>query len=252
MGRPRRTHCKRGHPLAGDNLYVYATGQRTCKACRSASRAKYYRRTYHPVPPSKRKKMGRKKTRRCIRGHKWTPENTRLDVRGNRVCMKCRLITERARNGSVDRETYDTNRDRKYAGVCAVRHPYVKRDDALVNDGSVVACNECRRLYRTVKQQIKTRILGGESADDLVVSAADHHFDLTEYARNLHRAHTKMSDVERAACKVTYIRSILRTKRVRPGHVAVWPWPLDEKNTSTRRRGSKRRNTPRSKCATKK
>jgi hypothetical protein len=39
----RKTHCKRGHPLEGANLYIY-NGMRNCKACRRASvRASYYR-----------------------------------------------------------------------------------------------------------------------------------------------------------------------------------------------------------------
>ncbi len=30
----RKTHCKRGHPLSGDNLYIHPTrGRRHCKAC---------------------------------------------------------------------------------------------------------------------------------------------------------------------------------------------------------------------------
>jgi hypothetical protein len=28
----RQTHCKRGHPLSGDNIYVYS-GMRKCKTC---------------------------------------------------------------------------------------------------------------------------------------------------------------------------------------------------------------------------
>jgi len=28
-----RTHCKRGHPYSGDNLYVYPDGRRLCRAC---------------------------------------------------------------------------------------------------------------------------------------------------------------------------------------------------------------------------
>lgn len=33
-----QTHCKRGHPLSGDNLYVYpSTGLRMCKTCHRAS-----------------------------------------------------------------------------------------------------------------------------------------------------------------------------------------------------------------------
>lgn len=30
-----RTHCKRGHELAGDNLYIRPNGYRNCKSCRS-------------------------------------------------------------------------------------------------------------------------------------------------------------------------------------------------------------------------
>jgi hypothetical protein len=29
----RKTHCNYGHPLSGDNLYVYKTGKRGCRAC---------------------------------------------------------------------------------------------------------------------------------------------------------------------------------------------------------------------------
>lgn len=30
----RKTHCHRGHPLAGDNLRIRSSGDRFCKACR--------------------------------------------------------------------------------------------------------------------------------------------------------------------------------------------------------------------------
>jgi hypothetical protein len=37
--RARRTHCKEGHPLSGDNLYIHPTrGHRSCKACQAANR----------------------------------------------------------------------------------------------------------------------------------------------------------------------------------------------------------------------
>lgn len=29
----RKSHCHRGHPFSGDNLYVYPTGDRGCRAC---------------------------------------------------------------------------------------------------------------------------------------------------------------------------------------------------------------------------
>ena len=39
----RKTHCKRGHPLSGDNLYAsqLARGVRDCKACARARRKGY-------------------------------------------------------------------------------------------------------------------------------------------------------------------------------------------------------------------
>lgn len=29
----KKTHCPRGHPLSGDNLYIYPRGARTCRQC---------------------------------------------------------------------------------------------------------------------------------------------------------------------------------------------------------------------------
>ena len=44
-GRGKQTHCKRDHPLSGDNLYINPkTGARSCKACRRVrSRKSYWR-----------------------------------------------------------------------------------------------------------------------------------------------------------------------------------------------------------------
>lgn len=36
--RALQTHCKRGHPLSGDNLYSHKDGKRHCRACRSLSK----------------------------------------------------------------------------------------------------------------------------------------------------------------------------------------------------------------------
>lgn len=47
--RETRTHCKRGHPLAGDNLYINpASGYRQCRTChRNRERLKYQQRKAH-------------------------------------------------------------------------------------------------------------------------------------------------------------------------------------------------------------
>lgn len=34
----RRTHCDRGHPFAGDNVYYYPSGARECVTCRKEGR----------------------------------------------------------------------------------------------------------------------------------------------------------------------------------------------------------------------
>jgi hypothetical protein len=39
-----QTHCKKGHPLSGDNLYLHPDGRRGCRACRNeAGLRRYYR-----------------------------------------------------------------------------------------------------------------------------------------------------------------------------------------------------------------
>jgi hypothetical protein len=42
------THCKHGHPLSGDNLYLHPNGGRDCRACRSRrSKESRLRRSIH-------------------------------------------------------------------------------------------------------------------------------------------------------------------------------------------------------------
>ena len=41
----RQTHCQRGHPLSGTNLYVPPDGTRNCRACRRFANKQYLERT---------------------------------------------------------------------------------------------------------------------------------------------------------------------------------------------------------------
>ncbi|KKL62978.1 hypothetical protein LCGC14_2179760 [marine sediment metagenome] len=51
----RKTHCKYGHPLSGNNLGCNPTnGSRVCLNCARASGRRYYHRTYHPERKSVR------------------------------------------------------------------------------------------------------------------------------------------------------------------------------------------------------
>lgn len=36
-----RTHCKRGHPLSGENLFINSGGSRGCKECRRIHKHDY-------------------------------------------------------------------------------------------------------------------------------------------------------------------------------------------------------------------
>ena len=44
--RRERTHCKRAHPLSGDNLFKTFNGSRGCKECRRMHKANYLERTH--------------------------------------------------------------------------------------------------------------------------------------------------------------------------------------------------------------
>jgi hypothetical protein len=39
----RKTHCKKGHPLSGDNLYINPKGERNCRTCQDENRKKFLR-----------------------------------------------------------------------------------------------------------------------------------------------------------------------------------------------------------------
>jgi hypothetical protein len=44
----RKTHCLRGHPLTGDNLYTYSDGERSCKTCKNMRQRIDYEPTVRP------------------------------------------------------------------------------------------------------------------------------------------------------------------------------------------------------------
>jgi len=61
----RKSHCLRGHPLAGDNLRVRDGIGRECRACgRATSAVRSRRRYYADVDASRRKSQAYKKARR--------------------------------------------------------------------------------------------------------------------------------------------------------------------------------------------
>lgn len=86
--KPRlKTHCKWGHPLSGDNVRHYSERQRTCVACNSAANKRKYRKQHPKKPPRTH----------CLRGHEFTPENTRVHrTTGGRQCKACQREKRRS------------------------------------------------------------------------------------------------------------------------------------------------------------
>ena len=118
----QKTQCLQGHPLAGENLYLYK-GKRACKTCRlNHTRAQQQKRREDPEVLAafrlvdnarqkvyKAKRRGRplgvpnaKKTV-CIHGHPYTPENTLFQSDGSRKCRICVREYEKRRSRNVAR-----------------------------------------------------------------------------------------------------------------------------------------------------
>ncbi len=70
-----KSHCKRGHELAGLNVRVTKNGGRCCRVC-ERERA------------SKRDRRRPKKTH-CCHGHPFSEENTLIKDNGHRICRQC-------------------------------------------------------------------------------------------------------------------------------------------------------------------
>jgi len=79
----RKTECKRGHPLSGDNLYLRPDGNRDCKTCkRQALKVWYDKHVKKPIVVQTE----------CLRGHPLSGDNLYVDARGCRVCKACKRL----------------------------------------------------------------------------------------------------------------------------------------------------------------
>lgn len=97
----RKTKCKRGHDLSGDNLYINADGSRVCRTCRRLKYLKRYaEQTGKPFDPSTVDGPGARYIRHarrspsgsdyeCARGHLLDEANTYVDPRGRTRCRAC-------------------------------------------------------------------------------------------------------------------------------------------------------------------
>ncbi len=84
-----KSHCKRGHQLEGDNLYLYRDGARACRACRKAYMRAHKKREQQARPP---------KTPRthCKLGHPLEGGNLLLTSGGERRSRACHYAWNRA------------------------------------------------------------------------------------------------------------------------------------------------------------
>lgn len=92
-----QTHCKRGHPLSGDNVWIDPkTERRHCQECRRMRD----RETYRKEQESKGLIVGPRNSDRthCPQGHPYDEENTYVNKRGSRQCKACAKIRQQCQN----------------------------------------------------------------------------------------------------------------------------------------------------------
>lgn len=94
MAWQKQTHCKNGHELAGDNLYLTRKGERRCRECNREWQRKRYA-LLGDGHGSPRKPTVMQGTH-CRNGHALTPENT-INWKGRLRCRACN-IEWRAKN----------------------------------------------------------------------------------------------------------------------------------------------------------
>lgn len=80
-----KTHCVRGHPLFGPNLYLRRNGQRGCRSCLTAQLIRFCARP-HAIPAA------------CTRGHAMIGSNVYRHTNGRILCRACRKETNRLLN----------------------------------------------------------------------------------------------------------------------------------------------------------
>lgn len=86
-----RTHCKNGHELTDDNVYVYRN-IRSCKACRRE--ATYRSREGSYGNTGRGQGWNNAVKTHCPKGHEYTDENTYV-WNGKRSCRQCAALSSR-------------------------------------------------------------------------------------------------------------------------------------------------------------
>ena len=77
------THCRKGHPLSGDNLYTAPYGSRICRECKKNWERENYRKKHGSVSLRNSDKTT------CPQGHPYDEANTWVRKSGGRHCKAC-------------------------------------------------------------------------------------------------------------------------------------------------------------------
>jgi hypothetical protein len=97
--RERATHCPKGHPYAGENLYLSTRGKKKCRAChRERERKRSETEAYKLRAAQRRKGNAFKDRTHCPRGHPYEGENLYVRPNGGRKCRTCNRDAERERH----------------------------------------------------------------------------------------------------------------------------------------------------------
>lgn len=131
-----KTHCMRGHPLSGENLYVSPDNHRHCRICTTNSQNEWKRKNKEPIP----------ERTHCKRGHPWVPENWCV-FRDRKQCKACHQIhmaefKRRAGKGVAPRLRGD------HKTHCVHGHELTDANKYIDRLG-YASCRTCRREWWT-------------------------------------------------------------------------------------------------------
>lgn len=81
-----KTHCPKGHPYSGDNLF-FIEERRACRICKRATQRRF--KALHSPKNDPNWKHFRLARETCKYGHKWTEGSYYLGSQGGRICKAC-------------------------------------------------------------------------------------------------------------------------------------------------------------------
>jgi len=131
----RKTHCKRGHPLFGANIFRSNSNQRHCRACRRERE----RQSRHASGQWQGNLPNGARTH-CPQGHPYSGDNLVVE-RGRRVCRTCK--TEKFQRWYAMYRSKGMGHSRTRTR-CPQGHSY-SGGNLVIDKHGARLCRECRR-----------------------------------------------------------------------------------------------------------